>query len=185
MAAAVLVAAFFMPANARAYVDSPDTVAIQGILQEHHSPLPWWTVAAFKASHSDFDVAGYLAVMEAESSMGRTGGSARYCNPGNIKFCGWRAPDDPKVWLRWQCGSWYCKGQGYYGRYPTMYWGQRAAIRLIYDAGYNRQLAAHDWDGFSKRYYGTNVKGRSSYIADLRAAHNRIVQEARAYGVAW
>jgi hypothetical protein len=138
-----------MPTNALAYEDTADTQAIRGILLAHRSPLPWWTVAAFKNQHPDFDVAGYLAVMQSESGMGTTGGSARYNNPGNIKFCGWRAPGDPKVWLLWQCGSWYCKGQGWYGVYSSMYWGQRAAIRLIYDTGYNAQLAAHDWEGFS------------------------------------
>jgi hypothetical protein len=66
-----------------------------------------------------------------------------------------------------------------------MYWGQRAAIRLIYETGYNARLAAHDWWGFANRYYGRTVAGISGYVANLRAAHNRFVKTAALYGAAW
>ena len=185
---AVAITAVFIPglfaAPALAWTET-DTTALRSILSEHRSPLPPWTIEAFAALHEDFDVAGYLAVMWAESSLGTTGGSARHNNPGNIKFGGWRAPDDPKVWLRWMSGSWYCRGQGTYGTYLSMYWGQRAAIRLIYDTGYNAQLAAHDWWGFANRYFGRNVPGISRYVANLRAAHGIIVRKAAAHGAVW
>jgi hypothetical protein len=162
-----------------------DQQAIRAILSQYRSPLPPWTIEAFAGNHPDFDIAGYLAVMMCESSLGTTGGSFRYNNPGNIKFGGWRAADDPKVWLRWMNGSWHCRGQGVYGTFPSMYWGQRAAIRLIYETGYNARLAAHDWWGFANRYYGRTVAGISGYVANLRAAHNRLVKTAALYGAAW
>lgn len=164
---------------------SLDELAVKGILADHGSPLPWWTICAFAESHPDFSIAAYLAVMWCESSLGTTGGSARYNNPGNIKWGGWMDPDDSRVWYRWMNGSWYCPGQGTYGTYPSMYWGQRAAIRLIYDAGYNADLAAEDWWGFSNRYYGAGVPGISRYVANLEAAHKLIVKEAREYGTLW
>lgn len=162
---------------------TPDQMAIRAILAQYHSPLPCWTIEAFAQSHADFDIAGYLAVMMCESTLGTKGGSARNNNPGNLKFGGWRAPDDPKVWLRWMNGYWYSPGQGIYGSYPSMYWGQRSSIRLIYDTGYNAQLAAHDWWGFANRYYGAGVT--SVYVTNLQAAHDRFVRAAAKYGAVW
>ena len=164
-----------------------DKVAVEGILSKYRSPLPPWTILAFKESHPDFDIAGYLTVMWCESSLGTTGGSFKYNNPGNIKWGGYRAPDDPKVWLRWMNGKWYCKGQGWYGTYPSMYWGQRAAIRLIYDSAheYNTMLADHEWDAFAAVYDGSKVPGIAKYTANLEAAHALLVREAAKYGASW
>ncbi|NLX20690.1 MAG: hypothetical protein GXY55_03325 [Phycisphaerae bacterium] len=183
LAALILGAVFFCaPVQAAEWEGTADSAALRAIYAKAHSPLPWWTPAAFKASHPDFDCAAFCAVLQCESSLGTTGGSARYNNPGNIKFKGWREPDDPKVWLRWMNGSWYCPGQGTYGTFPSMYWGQRAAIRLIYDCGYNAMLADEDWWGFANRYYGAGVPGISRYVSNLRTAHDLIVKEAREYG---
>lgn len=181
VAAALLGGLFVAPAQA---LTDADRAAVRGILAEYRSPLPPWTIEAFAESHPDFDLAGYLAVMFCESRLGTIGGSARYNNPGNIKFCGWMDPADLRVWLRWQNGAWYSPEQGWYGTYPSMYWGQRAAIRLIYDAGYNAQLAAHDWRGFARRYYGSGP-GLEQYIRNLRAAHALMVRKAAAYGAGW
>jgi len=96
---AAIVALFIWAAPAAAqWEKTPDARAIQAIYREAGSPLPWWTVAAFKYTHPDFDVAGYLAIIKMESSLKTTGGSARYHNPGNMRFAGWREPGDPKVW---------------------------------------------------------------------------------------
>lgn len=181
---AVLGAAFFMPASATAHEDTPDTRAIRGILTSHHSPLPWWTIDAFKKAHPDFDIAGYLTVVQCESGMGTTGGSARYCNPGNIKY---RA-GTKEIWHTLASGKWYCKGQGWYNVYPDMYTGQRAVIRLLYDSphGYNALLAAHDWEGFSRMYFGgPAIAGYYTYLGNLRKVHDRLVAEAAMWGATW
>jgi len=169
-------------AQAASYEGTPDTLAIQGILKAHHSPLPWWTIAAFAEAHPDFDIAGYLTIMWCESSLGTTGGSHTYNNPGNIKH---RA-GGKEIWHTLAGGNkWWCAGQGWYNVYPDVYTGQRAGIRLIYEWGYNAALAAHDWDGFAARYYGANVPGLAKYTAGLEAAHRLIVREAAKYGTAW
>lgn len=162
-------------------ITSQDHTAIRGILSEHRSPLPPWTIEAFADLHPEFSIAGYLTVMQCESGMGTTGGSAKYNNPGNIKF----VEGGKDVWHTLASGIWYCKGQGWYNCYPDMYTGQRAAIRLLYDSkhGYNALLAAHDWEGFGRIYYGAHVPAQ--YLRNLKAAHNRIVREAAAYGATW
>ena len=162
---------------------TPDAIAVQKFLKNHKSPLPWWTIAAFKEAHPDFDIAGYLTVIWCESSLGTTGGSARYNNPGNIKYM----QGSDKFWHKLAVGKWLCPGQGWYNRYLDIYTGQRAAIRLIYDSKYhyNTLLAAHDWEGFAAIYYGEKVAGLAQYTANLEAAHALIVREAARYGVSW
>lgn len=187
---AALVAAFFVgqPAQAdpvsttdpgavmptESYLTTADTAAIRGILAEGRSPLPWWTISAFAASHPDFDIAGYLAVVWAESSLGR--GCDYKCNPGSIK-----GGSVGRIWRDLRIGV----SPAGYNVYCNMYEGQRAAIRLIYDAGYNAHLAAHDWWGFANRYYGRYVPGINGYVANLKAAHARVVKMAAAYGAVW
>jgi hypothetical protein len=172
------------PALAAEWDQTPDARAIQAIYREAGSPLPWYTVAAFRSSHPAFDVAGFLAVLWCESGLGTTGKSRTYHNPGNIKFCGWMDPTDPRVWLRWQCGAFRAAGAPY-GHYLSHYWGQRAAIRLIWDRGYNEDLAAGDWWGFASRYYGAGVPGIATYVRNLQVAHDRFVRIAASHGCAW
>jgi len=150
---------------------SLDELAVKGILADHGSPLPWWTICAFKDTHPAFDIAGYLAVMWAESSLGKTCDYKN--NPGSIK-----GGSVGTVWRDLRIGV----SPAGYNVYRSIYDGQRAAIRLIYDCGYNADLAAEDWWGFANRYYGRGVPGISGYVANLRAAHDLIVKEAREYG---
>lgn len=172
--------------SAQATITDQDRAAIRGILTQYRSPLPAYTIEAFADAHEDFDIAGYLTVMWCESSLGTTGGSRRYNNPGNLKFS--RAPG---IWYELMSGRWYCRGQGYYGKYPSMYAGQRAAIRILYDAnspwGHSLMplLVGHQWDSFSRHYFGTGVSGRWAYVRNLRAAHALIVRLAAGYGARW
>jgi hypothetical protein len=162
---------------------NPDTLAIQGILAKYKSPLPWWTISAFHTAHPDFDLSGYFTVMSAESSLGTTGGSHTYNNPGNLR----PAKGSTKIWQTLATGQWFCPGQGWYNVYPDMYTGQRAAIRLIYDSDhhYNALLAAHKWEAMASIYYGAGVAGLAGYIKSLKAVHARIVKEAAKYGASW
>lgn len=156
-----------------------DRAAVEGILAKYRSPLPPETIIAFAEAHPDFDIAGYLAVVWCESSLGKTGGSFRYNNPGNIK------PSRPEnLWQQLASGRWYCRGQGWYNRYASMYLGQRAVIRLLYDRSYNTWLRTHQWERFARLYYGA-APGRSIYIRNLRAAHGLIVRLAKGYGASW
>ena len=153
---------------------SCDELAVRGILQEHGSPLPWWTIVAFKDTHPQFDIAGYLAVMWAESSLATTCDYKH--NPGSI-----RGGSVGTVWRDLRIGV----SPAGYNVYKSIYDGQRAAIRLVWDCGYNAQLAAEDWWGFANRYYGAGVAGISRYVTNLEAAHGMIVKEAREWGVVW
>ena len=153
---------------------SLDELAVKGILADHGSPLPWWTICAFFDTHPQFDIASYLAVMWAESSLGKTCDYKH--NPGSIK-----GGPVGTVWRDLRIGV----SPAGYNVYRSIYDGQRAAIRLIYDTGYNAQLAAHDWWGFANRYFGRNVPGISRYVANLRAAHGIIVRKAAAHGAVW
>lgn len=155
------------------YEGTADTAAIQGILAAHRSPIPWWTVAAFKANNPTFDVAGFLAVAWAESSLGKAG---RLHNIGSIK-----GGPIGTLWRDLRVGV----TRSGYNRYPDIRAGTRAAIRLIWERGYNAQLAAHNFSGFADRYYGRYVPGKHQYIRTLKAAHLIIVREAAAYGAAW
>lgn len=183
LAAAFLTCTISGTAQAEVNPMDPDKLAVEGILSKYRSPLPEWTILAFKQSHPDFDIAGYLTVMFCESSLGTTGGSRKYNNPGNIKY----VKGSDKIWQTLASGTWWCPGQGRYNRYPDMYTGQRAAIRLIYDSkyGYNAKLAAHDWVGFGAIYYGQNVPGLAKYVSNLKAAHKLLVKEAAKYGAVW
>ena len=170
---AVLVAAFFvLTAPALAYQDAPETAAIRGILAAHESPMPWWTIAAYAAGHSDFDVAGFLAVAWAESSLGK--GARSHRNVGSIK-----GGPVGSLWRDLRIGV----TRSGYNIYPDMRAGTRALIYLLMERGYMAQLAAGDFWGFGNRYYGRNVPGISRYVANLKAARAIIVREAAAYGV--
>lgn len=161
-----------------------DKLAIEGILGRYQSPLPYWTIEAFADSHPDFDIAGYLTVAWCESSLGTTGKSFRFNNPGNIMYHPktW-APE--KVWYTWQTGGFKSAGR-LFGAYESMYMGQRALIRLLYDhpAGYNTLLREHRWDEFGRIYYGPG-EGLADYIRNLKAAHALILKEAAKYGATW
>lgn len=133
---------------------------VQQVLTKFGSPLPSWTIGAFSRAHPDFDVAGYLAVAWAESSLGKDCGIATN-NPGCIK-----GGPVGSVWRDLRVGT-----RRGFNLYASLYDGQRALIRLLYDRGYNASLASHDWWGFSARYYGAGVSGRSAYTRNLRRAH--------------
>ena len=159
--------------TAKAEISPADKAAVEGILAAHHSPLPAYTIVAFAEDHPDFDIAGYLSVMWAESSLGCAG---RLNNPGSIK-----GGAVGSVWRDLRVGA---NARGY-NRYASIYDGQRAAIRLLYDRGYNTQLAAGDWWGFANRYYGRGVPGIGGYVANLKAAHGILVKEAAGYEALW
>jgi hypothetical protein len=172
---AVLVAAFFMLASpALAYQDAPETAAIRGILQAHDSPMPWWTISAYAHSHPDFDVASLLAVAWAESSLGK--GARSHRNVGSIK-----GGPVGSLWRDLRIGV----TRSGYNIYPDMRAGTRALIYLLMERGYNAQLAAGDFWGFARRYYGANIPGIARYVANLQAAHGIIVREAATYGLDW
>jgi hypothetical protein len=153
-----------------------DDEAIHHVLKELKSPLPGYTISAFKKNNPDFDIAGYLAVVGAESSYGRDMYAQRHFNVGSIK-----GGSVGKIWRDLRIGT----TPAGYNVYRNFYDGQRAAIRLIYDAGYNKQLRNHDWEGFANRYYGKDVPGKDQYIKNLKIHHDRIVKMAREKGAKW
>jgi hypothetical protein len=149
-----------------------DSVAIRGILEAHCSPIPWATVAAFKYNHADFDVAGFMAVAWAESSLGK---NTDKCNPGSIK-----GGPVGTLWRDLRVGV---SPRGF-NVYPDLRAGTRALIYLLMQRGYNEQLSAGDFEAFAQRYYGSGP-GLSRYVRNLRAAHDVIVGEARSWGLSW
>jgi hypothetical protein len=151
-----------------------DSDVLQQFIESANSPLPWWTPYYFHIDHPDFDIAGYLAVAWCESSLGK--GSMKYHNVGSIK-----GGPVGSVWRDLRIGTF----GGGYNIYANFYDGQRAAIRLLYDKGYNSKLKSHDWWGFANRYYGSGVAGIGAYVANLQSAHSYIVRFAANRGVTW
>lgn len=133
-----------------------------------------YTPVAFWRGHRDFDIAGWLAVVWAETNLARDGFARRTHNIGCI-----RGGSPGRLWRQLRVSA----TAGGYNVYPSYYVGQRAHIRLIYDLGYNSLLARHDWDTFALRYYGPGYP--ASYVRSLRVAHERINQMARARGLHW
>jgi hypothetical protein len=180
----VLVLAGWYVFAAPALAATPDEAAVQKILAQYHSPLPWWTITAYARAHPDFDIGGYLTVAFCESDYCTIGKSATYHNPGNIIA---RPPyyESWRVWYTWQIGTFTSSGR-LFGAYPDAYTGQRALIRLLYDHpnGYNALLREHKWYPFAVKFYGTGP-GLDAYVADLVAAHARIVKQAARYGAMW
>ena len=178
--ALLIIIGMWIVADAAQADTTPTTMDfLERYLGSQDSPLPAYTIYWFWRAHPDFDIAGYLTVMAAESSLGTTGGSRRYNNPGNLK-----PSQASNPWQQLASGTWYSKGQGTYNRYPDMYTGQRAAILLIY-ARYNSALAGHNWSGFARRYYGEGVSGLGSYTSNLAVLHSRILRDAARYGLVW
>lgn len=149
-----------------------DSVAIRGILEAHRSPIPWATVAAYKYNNPSFDVAGFLAVAWAESSLGK---NTDKFNPGSI-----RSGPVGTLWRDLRIGV---SPRGF-NVYPDMRAGTRALIYLLMQRGYNAQLSDGDFEAFAQRYYGSGP-GLARYVRNLRAAHDRIVGEARGWGLSW
>jgi hypothetical protein len=166
----VALAAFFVASSPAC---AGDREAVYGILQAHKSPLPAETILAFAANNPEFDIAGYLAVAWAESSLGTAG---RLNNPGSI-----RGGTPGTVWRDLRIGA----TRSGYNRYATIYDGQRALIRLLWERGYNERLRTHQWQAFANRYYGRGVPGIRMYLRNLKAAHARLVREAAQWGASW
>jgi hypothetical protein len=186
---AIVVVAGLVGPSAGTLAATPDQTAVQKILARYQSPLPWVTPAAFKASHEDFDLGGYLTVAFCESDYGTIGRSALFNNPGNI-IARPKTWEPWRVWFTWQRGTFVSAGR-LFGAYPDAYTGQRALIRLLYDHpnGYNQLLAEHRWVEFATKYWGPRTEDNAAafdqYVRDLEAAHRRIVAEAARYGARW
>jgi hypothetical protein len=171
--ALVAYAAFFCaPVKAGApYQDMPDYQAICAIYSAARSPLSPETVAAYKYLHPDFDVAGYLAIITAESGLGT---SCDYkCNPGSLKA------SSGTPWGDLGIG----RSPRGYAIYGSLYDGQRAAILLI-ATRYNAALSGHDWWSVG-RFYGHGVPGYWQWLANVKAAHARYVRIGAGYGCSW
>jgi hypothetical protein len=126
-----------------------------------------------------------LTVAFCESAYATVGQSRTFNNPGNIiarphSWEPWR------VWYTWQTGTFMSAGR-WFGAYPDMYTGQRALIRLFYDHPnrYNDLMREHRWYRFAALFYGEGVPGLDGYVANLVAAHARIVKRAASLGCAW
>ncbi|MFA5448112.1 MAG: hypothetical protein WC233_07525 [Sphaerochaeta sp.] len=185
---AALVAAFFVgqPAQAdpvpatdpgvvtptESYLTTADTAAIRGILAEGRSPLPWWTISAYKYNNPGFDVAGLLAILNAESSLGR--GCDYKCNPGSIK-----GGPVGSLWRDLRIGT----SPAGYNVYPDLRAGLRAAILLIH-THYSKALASGNWYRVGA-YYGREVDGYSGWLRDVKVSRARYVRMAARYGAVW
>lgn len=177
IAAVGLIVCLHAPVSAAEYDDyltTVDTAAIRGILQKYDSPLPWWTIAAFKYNCPSFDAAGFLAVAWAESSLGK--GCDYKNNPGSIK-----GGPPGALWADLSLG----RSPAGYNIYPDLRAGTRAMIHLLMERGYNQVLASHDFRRFANRYYGRHVPGLEGYLRNLCSAHARIVSDAARYGADW
>ena len=161
---------------------------LQGFLKTHGNPapssLPPDTIYWFWRSHQDtFDIASYLTVVWCESNLGTTGYSKLWNNPGNIKPSNY-----PGIWQQLATGSGTTPDGQSLNKYPDIYTGQRAVIRLLHDYNnnfYMQKLMNHDWRGFANVYYGKNVPGIEGYIVNLQGAHTHIVKDAAAAGFKW
>jgi hypothetical protein len=149
------------------------TQLVQAVLSRLDSPLPAVTIAAFKLSHRDFDIAGYLAVVGAESTFGR---NTDKNNPGSIKWVN----DSNYVWHA-LATSVSPKG---YCRYKSLYDGQRATIRCFYDLGYNDVLKSGDVRRFTLKWFG-DKEGADKYTSDVRWFRKKVVSIAAGLGERW
>jgi len=132
-----------------------------------------YTPVCFWRGHRDFDIAGWLAVVWAETNLARDSFARNTRNIGCI-----RGGSAERLWRQLRVGT-----HNGYNVYLDWYTGQRAHIRLIYDLGYNDALRRHDWRAFAQRYYGSWYP--ESYIRTLQTAHDRIVAMALARGLRW
>ncbi|MCL5736988.1 MAG: N-acetylmuramidase family protein [Actinobacteria bacterium] len=153
-------------------------VVLHDILAAHGSPLAdlSYTPVAYWRLHRDFDLAGWLAVVAAETSLARDSFAARTRNIGCIK-----GGQVGRPWRDWRVGV----TAGGYSIFPDFYTGQRASIRLIMDAGYNDLLRSHQWQAFANRYYGAGVPGIGQYVRNLERFHAAFARDARVRGLAW
>ncbi len=152
------------------------------ILSERDSPLAdeAYTVVAFRrAQGPEFDMLAFYSVAWAETNLARDGFYAQTYNPTCI-----RGGSVGTLWRDLRTGTW---GSGF-NTYATPRDGQRAALRLIWERGYAPLLKAHDWRGFTKKYWGSdyysNPEHREEYIKDLTEAHRYLVDDGREHGLA-
>lgn len=155
-----------------AYLSTADTAAIQGICATYRSPLPWWTLAAYAHNNPDLDIPGTLAILNAESSLGRT--CDYKCNPGSIK-----GGPVGSLWRDLRTGT---SPRGY-NVYPDMRAGLRAAILLLHTR-YGKALATCNWHSLGA-YYGRSVPGYASWLQTVKVSRARYVRMAAAYGATW
>lgn len=150
-------------------------VGLREVLAERNSPMD--EVAHhpvyFWRSHPDFDIAGWMAVVWAETNLGRDSFTRKTNNVGCI-----RGGKLGRPWRDWRVGT----TSGGFNTYPTLSLGVRASIRLVY-AAYNDDLKHHRWDKFAARYWGPGYP--ASYVETLKKAHALIVSDMRAKGFKW
>lgn len=150
------------------------------ILESRDSPLAdeVWTPVAFRRTQgAGFPLLGYYAVGWAETNLARDGFYAQTFNLGCI-----RGGKEGSPWRDWRIGTY--KG---FNVYENSRMGQRALLRLLWERGYAPLLAAHDWRGFTKKYWGSdyysNPGHREEYIADLAAAYRLLVSDGKKFGL--
>ncbi len=162
----------------------PSVKKLQIILSKYQSPLSAQDIMSFYRTHPGFDVGRFLTVMWCESSLGTTGKSRDYNNPGNIIFVGWSSQNPEyfmaRPWLLWQNGYFHSQGQRF-GSYSSMEIGTKAVLNLL---SQRYSTLWYDWSRFGPVYYGKKA-GVSKYVSELRAAHKLLIREAAAVGWRW
>ena len=148
---------------------------LRDILADRDSPLASVadTPAAFWRGHRGFDIAGWLAVVWAETNLARDSFARRTNNIGCV-----RGGKVGRPWRDWRVAT---TASGF-NVYESLYMGQRAHIRLI-DARYSGYLRRHQWDAFAAIYWGPDYP--SSYVDTLGTAHDKIVADAAERGLKW
>jgi len=130
-----------------------------------------------------------LVVMGAETSLGdpRLGGAlVRYHNYGCIRAFGdYRS----KPWGKLANGTVTVAGKEWL-TFPDMQRGVMAEGRLLKkgaNGAYLRALTQQppDWRTFARTYYGANVMGLESYIANLNRLDKAFVARAAKAGFSW
>ena len=150
------------------------------ILHDRGSPLAdiAYNAVAFRRYQGPaVDLLAMYAVAWAETNLGRDGFWAKTYNLGCI-----RGGSSGSPWRDWRTGTYHS-----FNVYASPYMGQRAMIRLLWEASYMPLLKAHDWRGFTKRYWGgdywTHASHREDYIGNLSAAYRLLVSDGRSHGL--
>ena len=141
------------------------------ILHERGSPLAEesYTVVAFRRYHGpSFNMINFLALLWAESNLGRDRYVRRHHNVGSIK-----GGSVGTLWRDLRTGTF----GGGFNEYPTFRAGQRAALRLVmrYYGG-DIRTGLH-------RYYGRGVAGWYGYKRNFDAARQILLREGREHGI--
>lgn len=163
---------------------------IHGLLKGHNSPITGKMVLDAVQWYGAFTPKQFLVIIGAETSMGdpKLGGApARHNNFGCMKA---RANYQATKWGCLASGTFQTQG-GTWLAFPDAQTGVIAMGRLLKvgpsgnPGDYRAMLAKGDWAAFARVYYGANVAGLNTYIANLKAIDASLTKRAKTAGIVW